>query len=323
VALLLSACGGSIEETIAKAQDTRLTPHQRCVAMDDLSFEGGPAVAPLRRLAHDTDVQVAKCARKAIAAIYDSHAARALLPVLEDDDPRVVASAAEALGNVGDARAVDPLVGLLGRDNPRVVASAASALGQLGDASTAPRLVPLLTSPNGKVVGAAESALNQVADSSVLPALEKLALRRGATPAEDKAGRQGRRAAADVMGSIGDRGARATLVRVLATDPACARIAGAALAQIFRDDVTPLLPLLEKKSNIALAYGLVDTGQDGTQAALVTALHRYGDYDLAVYYLNCGDDKLESAAEKWADNHGYSVFTTPGIGGDEEWGSAR
>lgn len=60
---------------------------------------------------------------------------------------------------------------------------------------------------------------------------------------------------------------------------------------------------------------------DGTEDALVSALHRYGDdVELAEYYLNCGNGKLERAAEKWADDHGYTVFTHPGTGGGQ-WGS--
>jgi HEAT repeat protein len=289
VVLLLSGCGGSIEDTVAKARDSGLTPAERCNVIRDLADEGPRGVAPLGQLAADPDAQVAKCAKEAIATIDDPRAAKALEGLLASADPGVLVSAADALGNIGKP------------------------------AST-PSLVSLLTSPNRRVVLAAVQALDHIGDPSAVPALDEVALRRGATRAEERASRKVRKAAVVALGDIGDAAARPTLVRVLSTDPVASRDAGTALARIYEPDVTPLLPLLEKKSNIALAFGLVDVGQKGTEDALVTALHRYGDLELAEYYLNCGNDRLESAAVKWAGNHGYTVFTQPGVGGGQ-WGS--
>ncbi|RNM12716.1 HEAT repeat domain-containing protein [Nocardioides pocheonensis] len=288
--LLTSACGQSMKDTIARTKDASLTVHQRCTAMDDLAFEGKRAVAPLHELTHDPNAEVATCARKAIAGIFDSGAADALVPLLADDDPRVVVSATEALG-------------------------------QIGKRSTVPALVPLLQSPNRQVEIEALHALGTIGDKKVVPAIEEVALRRGATPAEDKAGRKVRIAAVGALGNLGDQRARTTLVRVLGSDPACSRAAGASLAALYQDDVTPLLPLLQERRHVALAFGLVDIGQEGTEDSLVAALHRFGDLELAEYYLNCGNRRLEKAARTWADDHGYSVLTHPGVGGDE-WGSA-
>jgi HEAT repeat protein len=232
---------------------------------------------------------VAQCARKALSQIDDPEAARALLLVLEDIDPGVAASAAEALGWIGDPIAVRPLAHLLASPDPTLVTKALQALGRIGDARS-------------------------------VRAIEKVALRRGETPAEDRAGRKLRWAAVMALGDIGDPAAKDTLVTVLGTDPANSRSAGAALARIFQDDVSPLLPLLDDRRNIALAYALVDVGQKGTEDALVAALDEYGDVSLAEYYLNCGNGKLEKAAMTWAGEHGYEVYTTPGSGGGQ-WGS--
>ena len=289
VILLASACGGSVEGTIAKARDAALTSAQRCSAIRDLAFEGARGVAPLGQLAGDPDPEVAKCAKEAIANVDDPHAAKALETLLSSADPGVLVSAAGALGNIGKP-------------------------------SSTPSLGSLLTSPDSRVVVAAAQALGRIGDPSAVPALDAVALRHGTTRAEERAVRTGRMAAVVALGDIGDAAARPTLVRVLSSDPSAARDAGAALAKIYEPDVRPLLPLLEKRSNIALAFGLVDVGQKGTEGALVRALHRYGDLDLAEYYLNCGNAELENAAQQWAGDHGYTVFTRPGVGGNQ-WGS--
>lgn len=287
--LLLSACGGSVQDTIAKAQDSGLTPAQRCSAIRDLASEGARGVAPLGALAADPDPEVATCARESIADVDDPAAAKAL-------------------------------EGLLASTDAGVLVSAADALGKIGKPTSTPSLASLLTSPDRRVVLAAVEALGRIGDPRAVPALNKVALRRGSTRAEERASRKARQAAVVALGDIGDAAARSTLVRVLSTDPVSSRAAGTALARIYEPDVTPLLPLLQKRGNIALAYALVDVGQKGTEGALVTALHRYGDLDLAEYYLNCGNDRLESAAVTWAGNHGYTVFTQPGVGGGQ-WGS--
>jgi HEAT repeat protein len=291
MAVLVGACGdgGSVEERVTTATDTALTPAERCDAIEELAMDGEAAVAPLHALAADPSRRVAQCARKALSKIDDPEAAQALLLVLEDSDPAVAASAAEALGWIGDPIAVRPLARLLASPDPTLVTKALQALGRIGDARS-------------------------------VRAIEKVALRRGATPAEDRAGRKLRWAAVMALGDIGDPAAKDTLVTVLGTDPANSMSAGVALARIFQDDVTPLLPLLDDRRNIALAYALVDVGQKGTEDALVAALDKYGDVDLAEYYLNCGNRKLEKAAMTWAGEHGYEVYTTPGAGGGQ-WGS--
>jgi hypothetical protein len=43
---------------------------------------------------------------------------------------------------------------------------------------------------------------------------------------------------------------------------------------------------------------------------------------MAVDFLNCGNAALASAAEVWAKDHGYSVFSLPGSGGTG-WGSGK
>ncbi len=291
VALLAAGCGGSVEDTLATAHDRDLSPGERCEAIRDLPDVGADAVEPLHELAADPSGKVAECARKALARVDDPDAADALVGLLRDDDPGVVASAAEALGLIGDPDTVRPLARLLDSRSSAVLTAALHALAWIGD-------------------------------PQAVAAIEELALRRGATPAADRAGREVRRMAVYALGEIGDRSARGTLVEVLGTDPSTARAAAWALVRLYRKDVSPLLPLLDDPRNLALAYALVDKGQPGTEDALVDALLSYGGLQLAEYYLNCGNRQLERAAHTWADRNGYTVYQAPGAGGGQ-WGSGE
>jgi len=258
---------------------------------------GGESADDILAKARNTDLSPAeRCSAISDMAFWSFEEDDAVAPLrelAEDPNDKVARCAVETLGNLDNPDAVDAaadaLVSLLEDDDPRLATAVLKALGPIGDAS------------------------------AVEP-IERLALRHGTTPAEDKAGRELRRAAVVALGRIGSPHARSTLVRVLSTDAPNREAAGTALARIFQRDVTPLLPLLDERRNISLAFALVDVGQKGTEDALVTTLNRYGDLRLAEYYLNCGNGTLEKAARAWADRHGYTVMTSPGSGGGQ-WGS--
>lgn len=272
------------------AQDPAADRWERCQAMEDLAIRGdAEAVAVIRAQFDDPKAKVGRCAARALSSITDPKAAPALERLLAERDATVVTSAAEALAWSGDRGSIRPLARLLDRRQREVVLAGAAALGKLGFRA------------------------------AVRP-LERLALRGLTSTGADRGTRVVRRQAVVALGQIRAPAAQTTLRRVLRSDPANARAAGRALVRIFEDDVTRLLPMLDDGRNIALAYALVDRGQKGTEDALAAALLRHGGLRLAEYYLNCGNDRLEGAAHRWASAHGYTVTTQPGMPGDE-WGS--
>lgn len=288
--MALTACGGrSVEEATDLANDRSASVTDRCDAMDDLALEGAVAVDALHALVADRDPVAARCAARALADIDDPEAVPALNVLLSDRDRKVVVSSATALGWIGDARSARPLGDLVTKKDPRIVTAAAEALGRIDD----PR--------------------------AVRP-LERVAVRGLETPRPDKVWRKTRFTAVFALGELRDPRAEATLLRVMRTDPGNSRAAGRALTKIFAHDVRHLLPLLQEPRNIRLAYALVDLGRRGTEDELVTALLRHGDLTLAEYFLNCGNNRLENAAHRWASAHGYTVTQMPGVPGDE-WGS--
>ena len=130
-----------------------------------------------------------------------------------------------------------------------------------------------------------------------------------------------RATAAEALGQIGDRRSTDELRGALADpeDPVW-HAASDALAVMYRNDVAKLLPWLQSQSTLPVYYGLIGLGKRGTEDELVEALETYGSEAMAEDYLNCGSPKLEAAAKRWAEAHGYTVITMPGVGGSESWG---
>ena len=99
------------------------------------------------------------------------------------------------------------------------------------------------------------------------------------------------------------------------------RMAAEALARVYESDVDELLPYLEREKTVIIYYALIKIGKEGTESALIRALNRFGYVTMAEDYLNCGNPKLEKAAEDWADEHGYRVLPSFGGVGGVRWGS--
>lgn len=92
------------------------------------------------------------------------------------------------------------------------------------------------------------------------------------------------------------------------------------LAKACKSDVDELLPYLQEKKTAIMYYALLKIGNPTTIEALKEALNKFGYKDMAVDYLNCGNQELESAAETWAHRHGYEVVTVPGSA-PRTWGT--
>jgi HEAT repeat protein len=200
----------------------------------------------------------------------------------------------DALAEIGDVRAVEPLVGAF-------------------DA------VPDPFAEDGAKFDSADEALVMVGTAAVDPLLDI------AATSEDELELD---RVANVLGRIRDPRAEAFLIERLkalsvvlsATDLTdgiaeydvthSQEIAATALARIFSDQVDHLIPLLQSKETVAIAYGLIGLGEPGTEGVLIDALKQYGDLTLAELYLNSnnpGEPDLDSAAVEWAWWNGYEM----------------
>jgi HEAT repeat protein len=314
----------------------------RADAAEALGELGDPqAVDPLIAVLDDEDVFVRLAAVEALGKIGEASAVPALTKALwqSGETPLgesladVQTAAATALAAIGDpstvkplvqytARgnldedlvptiaemgkpAVKPLIEILGHSPARQREVAAQVLGEIGD----PRAVkPLLAFSRKNPTGtAALVAIGKPAVEPLVQALDDSAIPIRAT-------------AAQVLGEIGDRRAIEGLREALGDpeDPVW-HAASDALVLLHRNNAAKLLPWLESESTRPIYYGLIGLGKKGTEDELVAALETWGDESMAVDYLNCGSPKLEAAAKRWAEAHGYTVYTTPGVK-SETWG---
>ncbi len=226
---------------------------------------------------------------------------------------------APALEAARDPRAVQPLINVLSRKPAGGTATArlfwadpvAHALGRFRD----PRAVGVLLT---RMAHPSSSEWTTKAMSDALVAIAGRGLDR-LLPQMNSPDASIRSATFEVVGRIGDRRAEPALVAALAK-PTIARDASDVLAKMYANQVGHLLPLLQSKQTLAIAYGIIAIGKAGTEPALVAALMNLGDESLARFYLNCGNNTLEQAARNWAGTHGFIVV--PGFGiGSPSWGT--
>lgn len=78
--------------------------------------------------------------------------------------------------------------------------------------------------------------------------------------------------------------------------------------------IEPLLAALDNKdlAVVAGAYNFfVLRGKADTESVLIEALGKHGNMEMALHFLNCGNNKLAEAAKRWATIHGFRVNSTP------------
>ena len=321
---------------------------QRREAALALSEIGGDEAYAAVAAALDDEAEAVRASAEAGLVKAGHDAVPALVGTLKSDDPALAASSARLLGSIGDAAAGHPLKQALDHRVAAVRAAAARAVGMLGVESAASKLVVLLGDPDGRVRAGARGALVKLDDAAVKPLLRALnssraRVREGAVVAlgrlrvkaaapklarmlNDKSGpvrlavedalvAMGKAAVAPLSGKLGVAAgatkwvAADILLRIAESDP---------------DAVKPLLQYLRSGSvrGVADRYAFfIRLGRKGSEGLLIQALNSYGNVDMAEDYLNCGNDRLDAAARRWAAARGYSVTSTPGYYGGPVWGS--
>ncbi len=116
------------------------------------------------------------------------------------------------------------------------------------------------------------------------------------------------------------------LIKELADDRDYLRFyAAAALAAIDnRHAYEPLNSALRNKdlAVIAGAYSFfIRRGEQGTEAMLIDALNSYGNWDMAVDYLNCSNRQLKESAEQWLTRRGFVIVERRGLPTGPIWGA--
>jgi HEAT repeat protein len=212
-----------------------------------------------------------------------------LIHALKDENPKVRRYAAQGLYNVNDRRAVKPLIDVLDDTDSEVRIEVIRALGMIRDAQAAEPLIDTLKDKDADVRKHVIMALGRIGNPKAVEPLIAILNDKYAEP------RSNRMKAADALGKINDPRAYHLLMAAL------------------------------KDNNIEIIAGAHDyyirKGKPGTESVLNKALFEFGDVLMAEDFLNSGNNRLSSAAEKWATSHGYrSIVNTSDPHSSPRWG---
>lgn len=233
----------------------------------------------------------------------------------------------EILAEIGTP-AVVPVSKELGSDNAKVRWRALGVLLRLyakGDAAasavvTKPEMVPLL------IEARRQATYGDDRDDAAVQALAAI----GGPAVEPVKAFVGKDTwAADVLAQMGAPAVPA-LTALLGSDDRILRFAAADVLVRIENSAPESVSVLtadldeEDLKPIAANYAYyIRLGRAGSEDVLARALNKYGDKEMAVDYLNCGNGTLEQAAHTWADKHGYEVYTTPGVATGPQWGEGE
>ena len=275
-------------------------------AEDALVEIGTTAVQPLIEALDHENIYVPS----ALGRIRDPRAITPLIAILKNrgnatpyGDPHIGPDeASTALFLIGKP-AVEPLIAALKDDNVLVRLKAAWALGEIGDPRAVEPLIAALSDPDSDVRERAAIALGTIGKPALEPLLSKLKDTDATV----------RMAAAKGSQEVVD-GPNYQPIPVT-------RATNALLAALMSRDLAV----------IAGAYAFfVKQGKLDSEDTLIEALEKYGDDRMALRFIVCGNNKLESAGREWAKTHGYVLeeFREPAggpSGGSQSvgWGSKK
>ena len=181
-AALVSILGKS-----ANADALRADGNIQLERWDEASGYGKAAVDPLLRALDTTDANPrnlsARCgAARALGALGDKRAVKALVRALGEPAPRVRAAAARALGEIGDASGIDALLVATSDGNPKVRVAAVQALGSIGTEGVVEAIARAVTDSDDSVRMAALKAVAGLSPAAIHIARRGLS----ATTAEER-----------------------------------------------------------------------------------------------------------------------------------------
>lgn len=275
------------------------------------------AVKPLITLLNDMNPDVREAAAEALIKIGGLYTMEQLIVALQDRNSYVRESAAEILGKISNP-ALDPLMYALWESNWEVRIEAAKALGKLRNSRAVNSLIAVLnyegrdaqssiTKESGEITSYLSKpffaaglnqeihlrtevirALGQIGDQRAIPVLIR-ELQHWETARE----------AAEALNKLGWSPQSAEeKVHLLV-----AKREGDLLRENWGQTKRILLNDLDSNYDLNVKnalYAFIAIGEDEITKELINTLNTKGDRIIAAVYLNCGDNKLSSAALEWA-----------------------
>ena len=326
----IGAEGAEIDATvtklIAKLQDKSLDVWARSSAVFALSRIGQEsAVGPLIEALGD-EYMISSTAAYALGRIGNEAAINALLAALQVEGSDIVQDVMNALGATKSEAGLDTLIAILqdeSCDSGRR-GEAAYAIGATGSERAIQALKDAYYKYNiirYQICYGLGNAGNESAARVLIAILQdkdEWYTDRGNAAAS--LGRIGGESAADALITVMRDGSDVDEARIFA-----AKALGTIALGGNKKAVTALKEEFDKGvlRSIAGAYAyFLISGETGTENRLIDALNQYGDTFMAQDFLNCSNEQLESAARRWASDHGVEIVNDSNsyFGGPIQWG---
>jgi HEAT repeat protein len=194
-------------------------------------------------------------------------------------------------------------------------AEAVTQLARIKDARTVPLLIGALKDADSYVRGQTAAALGDTGDKRAVQPL--------ITVLKDDDYMYVRQEAAKALGKIKDSSAVQPLINALNDEtPDVKEEATKALIGIgapAREMLDRALKQGDLKVVADAYYFFISVGEPGSEAALIGALHKYGNKRMATDFVNCGNMQLKEAAQQWAQSHGYKIGDGSGAPDSPKW----
>lgn len=224
------------------------------------------------------------------------------IAALKDADSNVRANAAYELGIAGDPRAVEPLIAVLQDEDTFVRNNAAGALGSIGDVHAVEPLITAAQNELGDNLPAILSALGAIGGERATEALLE---------ALTKESERYWKPAAEALKGMGPAVVKPLIAMLDGKEAGSVFHAAYTLAQIDDFYAVEALNAAFEEQNLPAVAGacnyFIKVGKDDSISLLISAINEYGTDDMAITYLNCGNEQLADAAKSWAKKNGYEV----------------
>jgi HEAT repeat protein len=194
-------------------------------------------------------------------------------------------------------------------------AEAVAQLAKIKDARVVPLLIGALKDADSYVRGQTAAALGDTGDKRAVQPL--------ITVLKDDDYMYVRQESAKALGKIKDGSAVQPLINALNDEtPDVREEAAKALIGIGAPAKETLDRALKQGDLKVVAdayYFFISVGEPGSEAALIGALHKYGNKRMATDFVNCGNMQLKEAAQQWAQSHGYKIGDGSGAPDSPKW----
>jgi HEAT repeat protein len=298
-----------------------------CVARSLGNLKNPRATESLIAVLKDPDISVRQGAAESLAKI-GTPAVEPLIAALKDWGTDAPAGIAAALRDIQDPRAIEPLVAVLTRgsgrnclENPhngervcesQLQTTAIYALGRAGAPAVKP-LIEVLNNADAEVRARAAEALGLIHPPAIEPLIG--CLKDTSWGVRTRAG--------NALASIGQPAVEPLVAILHDPNVEIRRSAADALARMADSKVGMVPRALDallgtlKELDLAVISEVLFTvfihhpdtiNRPDTEEALIETLNsKYGNKEMAEYFVNAGNERLKAAGTAWATEHGYTI----------------